>query len=503
MLSVISVIAQTSLILLASGNFFARLVKRQEARWALQQLLPIMIGLYVFGMILPYPYLIYIAIAAIIPARARNRSDIAPLYLVTVMSLPDLKTHLALGSIYLLDADKWLMASIGALIAFFLNPPDREQLRGRYFDVPLLFFFVLEIVQARGNNFTSILRIETDVLFSYIVPYFVLSRSMTRPEHVRKLMIAMSFVGFCMAIVGVYESHRSTLLYNMLSQRAHIFETISSYSHQRGGSLRAAGSLGEATSFGIFLCTTFVATLSLTDIFRNKKCWLIALAVIFAGFYAANTRAAMVGLVVGLLAFDVFRKNYGRLFQNIGIIAAAGLSAVVIAQFSYRMAARLGLVSETSSTSDYRKLLLTRGWEEIKKHPWFGIDPPQVMVALADLRQGEGIIDFVNAYIWYGMTAGIPGMILLFLGFMLMPVRLTMSRKRLGSMIYAREMGASIFAISLFYGLTAGTSGFGGRTTMIVYLLLAAGAALCAMRAPRIPAVPATDARMPLVHAPA
>jgi O-antigen ligase len=306
-----------------------------------------------------------------------------------------------------------------------------------------------------------------------------------------------------MALIGVYETYRGTLLYNMLSQRAHIFETISSYSHKRGGSLRAAGSMGEATSFGIFLCTTFVATLSLTDMFRNKKCWLIALAVIFAGFYAANTRAALVGLVVGLLAFDIFRKKYGRLFRNVAIIAAVTLSALVVAQFSYRMSARLGIASETSSTSDYRKQLFTRGWEEIRKHPWIGIDPPKVIVALADLRQGEGFIDFVNAYIWYGMTAGVPGMILLFLGFMLMPVRLTVIRRRLGSMIYAREMGASIFAISLFYGLSAGTSGFGGRTAMIVYLYLAAGAALCAMRAPRIAADPATDERMPLVHAPA
>jgi hypothetical protein len=485
MLSSVSVVAQASLILLASGMLFAFLLGKDDALWVRTRLLPIMIGLYAFAMFVPNRWVVYAALIAIIPMMVRNRGDIPPIYLTASLALPQMPTPVSLGGMYLLDVDKWLATAIGAAIAFSMHPPRDGRNAGIRFDIPIVIFLFLEAIQARGSNATSILRSETNVFFSYLLPYFVVSRSFGRPEDLRRALIAIGFIAFVLSGIAVYESQRNVLLYNVVSQRLGIAELISSYSHQRGGKLRATASFVEATSFGAFLSTAFIAILPLRDSFRSKTYRAIGFLGVFAGIYMANTRAALLGLIVGILAYDLFRKHYRGFFRNIVLIGMVVSAALVTAQFSDQMATRLGLSGDSAANTDYRHLLLTRGWEEIKKHPVLGVSPVEAYSSLADLRQGEGIVDFVNAYIYYGLTAGIGGMIGLLLGFVLLPLKLTNVRRRIGRLPLGREIAAAIFAICIYYAIAAGTSGFGGRAAMIFYMFLAAGSALTAMRVPR------------------
>lgn len=485
MLSSISVVAQASLILLIGGMLFAFLLGKADGIWVRTRLLPIMIGLYAFAMLLPNRWLVYAALVAVIPMMVRNRAEIPPVYLTASLALPQMTTPVAIAGMYLLDVDKWLSTAIGAAIAFGMHPSrDTRNIRGR-FDLPIVIFLFLEAIQARGGNATSILRSETNVFLSYLLPYFVVSRSFARPEDLRRTLLAIGFIAFALSGIAIYESQRGVLLYNIVSQRLGIAELLSSYSHQRGGRLRATASFVEATSFGAFLSTAFIALLPLRDTFRTKRYRFIGFLGVFAGIYMANTRAALLGLVIGILTYDVFRKNYRGFFRNIFLIGAVVVAALTVAQFSDQMAARLGLAGDSASNTDYRQLLMTRGWEEIKKHPVLGVSPIEAYSSLADLRQGEGIVDFVNAYIYYGLTAGIGGMIALLLGFLLLPLRLTSVRRRIGRLPLGRQIGAAIFAICIYYAVAAGTSGFGGRAGMIFYMFLAAGSALAAMRPPR------------------
>ncbi|MDO6413532.1 O-antigen ligase family protein [Sphingomonas sp. BIUV-7] len=490
MLGTLSIVVQTSVILFISGNLFAALLTRQDAIWVRTTLLPIMIGLYAFAMLLPNRWVIFAVLAAIIPLMSRSRAAMPPIYLVTVLALPQMTTQVAIGSMYLLDIDKWLITAIGAAIAFALRPARRGLTNGTRFDVPFFLLFALEAAQARGNNFTSILRVETNVVLSYLLPYYVISRSLTRPEDIRRLLLALAFVAFVFSGIAIYESRRGVLLYNVLSQRVGVIELLSAYAHQRGGYLRAAASFYEATSFGSFLCTGYLSMLALGDTFRTRQRRLLGFAGILVGIYMANTRGALLGLVLGTLAFDLFRRRWSHFARNAAILGTIGSVALVIAQFSTSMATRLGLAGDAADTTGYRKLLITRGWEEIRKHPLTGVDPGQAYASLIDLRTGEGIIDFVNTYIWMGLTTGIVGMAAFFLAFTLLPMRLVTIRRRLRNFTGQQEVAAAVFAVAIYYTVAAGTSGFSGRGTTIFYLFLAVGSSLCALRLPRAPAQP-------------
>ena len=52
--------------------------------------------------------------------------------------------------------------------------------------------------------------------------------------------------------------------------------------------------------------------------------------------------------------------------------------------------------STERASVDYRQQLAERSWELIQSHPFLG--DPLVKTKMEDLRQGEGIIDFVNTY---------------------------------------------------------------------------------------------------------
>jgi hypothetical protein len=89
-----------------------------------------------------------------------------------------------------------------------------------------------------------------------------------------------------------------------------------------------------------------------------------------------------------------------------GTISLAFLGAKV----SPYLSEQLGLSGGSRDTADYRQILFDRGIEEFVKQPVFGYPMSELNIRLADLVQGEGIIDFVNAYIWVMLISGIVGL---------------------------------------------------------------------------------------------
>jgi O-antigen ligase len=116
--------------------------------------------------------------------------------------------------------------------------------------------------------------------------------------------------------------------------------------------------------------------------------------------------------------------------------------------------------------------------EQISHHPMLGVSASQAYAELADLRQGEGIVDFVNAYIWYGMIAGVGGIFLLLCSFYAPAIKLLEIRKRLSAVPELIPIGALVFSVVLFTSVTAFTSGFGSMSYFIFYVILAIGSAL-------------------------
>jgi O-antigen ligase len=75
----------------------------------------------------------------------------------------------------------------------------------------------------------------------------------------------------------------------------------------------------------------------------------------------------------------------------------------------------------------YRQRLAERGWEIVLAHPFFGDQSP--WREMADLRQGEGIIDIVNTYLGVALNYGLVGLFC-FLSFILLAMAKVYARTR-------------------------------------------------------------------------
>jgi hypothetical protein len=496
MLGLISVAVKIGAFLTLYGFLFTKLIRPAEAQWVKTRLLPVTVALFAGGLILPSIWLYWALICLTIPFMSRSTNEAACLYVLTVLVTPTVVREMGLGSIYLLAFDKWLFAAIGLAFAVQIRRSRGKLPRG-WWDLAFILLIALELIGARGQNFTSTLRTIFGISVALIFPYVVISRSLRRPEDVRRLIFTIVFAAFVLSCEAVYEWRMNFLPYELITQHLGAAMSISSYSKQRSGGLRASTAFPEPTSFGLFLAIAFLATLASRDAFKSRRSQMLALIVVLAGLYASNARSPIIALTLGVLAFDFYRRRYGQMMAKLAGLVALGLAALALASVSASFSDRLGLSGGGADTTNYRRLLFDRGSQEIAKHPLLGVSPEQATVALADIRQGEGIVDFVNSYIYYGLIAGVGGIVMMLIGFFGTAARMLSLRGRLRKVPGLMPIGGLVFSVALLTSVTAFTSGFGGRGSMIFYVLLAISSALGTRRVtqPASPAAAGSDAR--------
>jgi O-antigen ligase len=129
-----------------------------------------------------------------------------------------------------------------------------------------------------------------------------------------------------------------------------------------------------------------------------------------------------------------------------------------------------------SANVTYRHRLFDRAWEIILESPLLGNQ--DALLRMQDLRQGQGIIDVVNAYLQILLDNGFVGLFLI-LSFILIALLKTWSanrRTRITDPDYSM-MGASLVACILATLLMMFDGGFGGGSGRMFYVLAALAAA--------------------------
>jgi O-antigen ligase len=91
----------------------------------------------------------------------------------------------------------------------------------------------------------------------------------------------------------------------------------------------------------------------------------------------------------------------------------------------------------------YRQRLAERGWQIVMQHPFFGDQFP--FPEMADLRQGEGIIDMVNTYLGVALNYGLIGLFC-FLSFILLAIIKVYARTRV---LAHSDPDLALFGVSL------------------------------------------------------
>lgn len=398
-------------ILLVIGMVFVRwcLSDKVKAIWPnrilFAPLWPVGIGflspnLYVFlGLMLFVPLIV-----------ARDKRDVAALMLVLCAATPIFRVILGeAGQGLLLVTQSVAAVTAGSLLAFFIKPglQSRTSVNSNIL-LAVLFVAILTISESRGLSALTYVRQTLSYMLTILIPIYILSRTVRSKADLEYLAIAVITVTITLAIVGIFEGLRTWPLYQGIVSRLDQVHMMSLTRRVRGGLMRAPGPFAESTSFGFFLGSTMAFAISL-KIYASPMRKILAVGAIAAALFLTQSRGAWFGLVIGLIAMLFHMRRSGLAW---GLIAAS-----VVGYIGYSLIPTEGSLAEIAgrsgaamSTSEYRKLLLVRGLEEARRHIFVGQDLATVRLRLEDLRQGEGIIDFVNFYLYLLLTVGLIGL---------------------------------------------------------------------------------------------
>ncbi len=333
---------------------------------------------------------------------------------------------------------------------------------------------------ARGATATHFLRVAINILFDLGLPYFIVSRGAGSLVAMREMRLWLGAGAIALSAILIYEVSRAWPIYNQLY--VNYMVPIEYFVKSRGGLLRAAGPFLESTSAAFVMAICTFALWLARDAFRSRAHHLLALAIAIVGLMAPQSRGAWMGLLLAVVVAMAYRGQYLRIFRLALAAGGAWLALTIAAQSSPALSESLGLSGASSETSDYRRMLLARGLEEFRDSPLFGFALRDITARLSDLRQGEGIVDFVNAYLWVLLISGIAGLVVFVIGYGLF-IGQALSVRRWSARADDR-MDAACFALG---GLVMAASmlvftAFNARPAVFVFALFGTVGALVALR---------------------
>jgi O-antigen ligase len=197
------------------------------------------------------------------------------------------------------------------------------------------------------------------------------------------------------------------------------------------------------------------------------------------------------GAVLIYLAFAALRPR-----ALSGLLKAAGAAALLsipllLSSLGDRIARVLPFLGGTVDTNIlYRQRLFDRSWQIIQQSPLLG--DPYALLKMQDLRQGEGIIDLVNAYVVILLGNGYIG---LFIYMSFVSIALvnawSVGRRLVQADSKFSLVGAGLVACILGTLLVMASGGSSDRMVCILAALAAAYARVGAARAAADVAAPA------------
>lgn len=455
---------------------FALCLKPALAQEMMPRAAMIGIGMPLLAWSLPHIGLLYAAMGAITLACAPRLERIAPTYLFALMLLPGLDTTCSIGPLKLFEFGVHDALAVGAVTAILLNGQRKPPAAARL-DLPVATLLLLLVVAlGRDTSLTNNLRMLSNVVLDVALPYYIVSRSVRKVEDVQACMLWLACAGATLAAILVYEVAKGWPMYNVLYDRFGVPTLL--LVKARGGMLRAGGPFVEPTSIAMMLTTCIMALWLSRAAFRSGLHHGALMALLLVGMSAPQSRGAWIGLILGFAAADLYRRRVGALACKIAPIVLVGGVLYAAAKLSPSLSETLGMSGGSADTADYRRQLLDRGMQEAAASPLYGFSMTDLNVRLADLRQGEGIIDFVNTYIWILLISGMIGICIFTGTFLFFLTRLWRFRRLRPASVAQRDSAAFVFAgLAIPMEMLFFTS-FGGRTTFIIFALFGLGVAL-------------------------
>jgi O-antigen ligase len=256
----------------------------------------------------------------------------------------------------------------------------------------------------------------------------------------------------------------------------------------RGGAIRASASTGHPLILGYLLSIAFGFWLFLQQRTEERRYRIGFFALLWAGLFACFARGAWMGTAFIYFAYAALSpKALSKLFRAGGVAAlvAVVVSFTPLGDRIVQFIPFLGGKTDTG-TYVYRQQLVDRSWQIIEASPFLG--DQDALLKMQDLRQGEGIIDLINAYVSILLDNGFLGLGL-FLAFILVGLLKTiaLSRRSASADPELSRLGACLAAciIGTLLMLVDGSLGLGVERVFYVLAALAAAYAHLGQKARR------------------
>lgn len=267
----------------------------------------------------------------------------------------------------------------------------------------LLLFFVLftGVMSFRDLPFTSVMRTVFDLFVLVYVPFFTISRTLRTQEDINWALRAIFASFLLMALIAAISTLRSWNYYAYVQD-----ETFGkAYFDIRNGLLRVGATvipslLALLTSAGIIYAFLLRARKKLSPLYAYGSIAILAFAC-----FATGARGGWLAAIACMGAYGVLYYGGGALRR------LAYFSAIVggIVGF-YLIFSGSDLLNDEYGTVNYRAELIRTSMAQISERPLFGTSDIFSLPSFQHLRQGEGIIDLVNAYIQIVLFYGLVGL---------------------------------------------------------------------------------------------
>lgn len=445
-------------------------------------------ALFVSGSVLAYGLLI---LALSIYA---HKSLSAPynLFLVLLFTAPAIGVNVAIPGLIgsLIDLSPARIFALAFLLpsAFLLfrkpRPPNRV-MADTLFGV---FILLLVVLSGRHGSLTYELRAVAVIALDMVLPYYVFSRALASIADVRRTLAAFIFGALPFAATGAFEFVRGWRLYNTVIEQLGM-ELVQPYLF-RDGMLRASVTAIEPIAFG-FVCMVAIGfLLANKNLIRDRFLFPATLCIAGAGLAAGLSRGPWLGAAVLLLIVAAASRR--GVLNIVKASVAVGLICVplLFTSAGERIVRLLPFVgSVDKDNEEYRTRLVDVSMNIVARNPLFGSAQYRDAPELAEIIQGQGIVDIVNTYVAIALEYGLVGLAAFLAIFLNIGLRLVGASLRSDGE-YAnliRALAGTLVAIILTIGTVSSVS-------VIPYIYWAlAGLCVAALRASHTVVVEAPD----------
>lgn len=415
-----------------------------------------------------------------VPIFGGRKNNIGAVYIFSMLVSPAINYSLGVGGTYLFVWFNFMSVTVGAVIANSLRRERRlSGSTSTYVSIGLIFI-ILWFVEARGSSGTNIARVGVDIFCNFALPFIAVRSAIRNPEDARRFFVGIASATAALSSLAVYEALHHWPIYRVLADHYGVQLGAGASVKMRGGLLRAPGPFSEPTSFAFWLALGVFIVISSKWMFKSKSYHIVAGLLLLVGLFAPQSRGAYLGLIVGYVTMQLCRGKFRAIVNGGLAVSGASLFLYVGSRINQNIASFVGVNSDGAISKDYRQGLFDRGVEEVTKYPLLGRPLPEVVNSMLDLRQGEGIVDFVNSYLFIALTAGLIGLSV-FVFSIYLPLKplifIKGGRKDFSNSLAITGIG-SLLAIYIMLFFTS----LGGRTTVALSVFISFSSAMYAIR---------------------